>query len=96
MSTSFNDLYNEIVAMKNDLEEHLKNNDLSPQVKQLAEEELADLNMTLEKIRNGYYGVCEETGQPIPVELLFFQPTARTFREFNKILKFFKKPVFPI
>lgn len=95
MSHSLHDLYDEIVAMKVDLEEHLNNYNLSPQVKQMAEEELLDLIATIEKIETGHYGVCEETGHPIPIELLMFQPTVRSLSEIKTVLKFLKKPVFP-
>lgn len=95
MSQSLHDLYNEIVAMKIDLEEHLNNHELSPQVKQMAEEELSDLIATIEKIETGHYGVCEETGHPIPVEFLTFQPTVRSLSEMKTLLEYLKKPVFP-
>ncbi|MCU9612179.1 hypothetical protein OEV98_01220 [Caldibacillus lycopersici] len=96
MDQTFNDLYVEIVAMKKDLEEHLEKNQLSAHVKQLAKEELSDINNTLEKWNNGYYGICEETGNQLPVELLSFQPTVRSFREVNHLMKYLKKPVFPL
>lgn len=96
MHHTLQDLYKEMVAMKTDLEEHLNNNDLSPHVKQLAEEELLDLIATIEKIESGGYGFCEETGYPIPGELLLFQPTVRSLSEVKTLMKFFRKPVFPL
>lgn len=88
-------LYEELLAMKEDLEERLYNQPLSPYVKQMAEEELLDIIATIKKIEDGEFGVCEETGSTIPLELLTFQPNVRSISEVNSILKYFKKPVFP-
>lgn len=88
-------LYEELLAMKEDLEERLYNQQLSPYVKQMAEEELLDIIATIKKIEDGDFGVCEETGSTIPLELLTFQPNVRSISEVNSILKYFKKPVFP-
>ncbi|HET7577844.1 MAG TPA: TraR/DksA C4-type zinc finger protein [Bacillales bacterium] len=45
------------------------------------EDELRDVNHALEKMENGTYGICEVTGQPIPLERLQAIPTARTILE---------------
>lgn len=45
------------------------------------DEELTDVNQALQKMEQGTYGVCEETGQPIPLERLRAIPTARTIVE---------------
>jgi YteA family regulatory protein len=45
------------------------------------EEELEDIEVSLAKIKNGTYGVCEVTGQQIPTERLDALPTARTIKE---------------
>ncbi|WP_368504003.1 TraR/DksA C4-type zinc finger protein [Alkalihalophilus sp. As8PL] len=42
------------------------------------EKELADVNLALNKINSGTYGICEKTGQTIPTERLSANPTART------------------
>ncbi|WP_226585093.1 TraR/DksA C4-type zinc finger protein [Halobacillus litoralis] len=41
-------------------------------------EELSDINYSLEQMKQGTYGICEETGQQIPAERLDAIPTART------------------
>lgn len=53
-------------------------------LKQHMEEELSDINVALEKIENGTYGICEVTGQQIPKERLDALPTARTIKEASK------------
>lgn len=45
------------------------------------EEELTDVNHALKKMEEGTFGVCEETGKPIPLERLRAIPTARTVVE---------------
>lgn len=40
--------------------------------------ELEDVNRALIKMEYGIYGICEETGHPIPIEDLMIMPTART------------------
>ncbi|WP_181350697.1 TraR/DksA C4-type zinc finger protein [Thalassobacillus sp. CUG 92003] len=44
-------------------------------------EELADIDYALNQIEQGTYGVCEVTGQKIPMERLEALPTARTIKE---------------
>ena len=88
--------YHELVAMKEDLEERLKSQNLSPYVRQMAEAELADIITTIEKLEAGEFGVCEDTGSVIPIELLQFQPNVRSIKDLNSLLKFLRKPVFPI
>ncbi|TGB03998.1 TraR/DksA C4-type zinc finger protein [Halobacillus salinus] len=41
-------------------------------------EELSDIQYSLKQMEKGTYGVCEETGQPIPEDRLEALPTART------------------
>ncbi|WP_374724458.1 TraR/DksA C4-type zinc finger protein [Calidifontibacillus erzurumensis] len=43
--------------------------------------ELNDVNRALFKMEWGLYGICEETGEKIPYELLRIVPTVRTLRE---------------
>lgn len=41
------------------------------------EEKLKDINLALEKIRKGNYGICEKCKKPIPLERLKAFPEAR-------------------
>lgn len=40
--------------------------------------ELQEIEAALGRIQSGTYGVCEKTGEPIPVERLRAYPSART------------------
>lgn len=42
------------------------------------ETELDEINAALNRIALGNYGICEKTNQPIPIERLKVNPTART------------------
>ncbi len=42
------------------------------------ESELDEINAALNRIALGTYGICEKTNQPIPIERLKANPTART------------------
>lgn len=57
------------------------------------EEELQDVNLALEKIQKGTYGICEVTGQPIPIERLRAIPTARTIVEATPSVVYDYRPV---
>ena len=39
--------------------------------------ELEEVNHALEKIKKGTYGICEKSGEPIPMERLRAEPHAR-------------------
>jgi RNA polymerase-binding transcription factor DksA len=45
-------------------------------------EELIDVERALQKIENGTFGICEETGTPIALDKLAIIPTARTIHDF--------------
>lgn len=96
MVHSIDHVYEEMVSMKNDLERKLSSNDLSPSIKQWTLQELHDIEYALEKWENGTFGTCEVTGEPIPFDLLYAVPTARTVFEQDEMLKYCRKPLTPI
>ncbi|UOR13346.1 TraR/DksA C4-type zinc finger protein [Halobacillus amylolyticus] len=44
------------------------------------EDELSEISYSLKQIEQGTYGICEKTGEKIPLERLEAVPTARTIR----------------
>lgn len=56
--------------------ETLNDNDRALLERQVAE--LQEIYHALSKIKDGTYGICEETSKPIPVERLRANPIART------------------
>ena len=47
-------------------------------LREMREEQLQDIEVALQRMENGTYGIDEETGEPIPFDRLEALPTART------------------
>ncbi|NLX54628.1 MAG: TraR/DksA family transcriptional regulator [Planctomycetaceae bacterium] len=50
--------------------------EMSSQLAEVESRELAQIEMALERMRNGTYGICEATGRPIPLARLQALPYA--------------------
>jgi YteA family regulatory protein len=50
-------------------------------LREMREEQLQDIEVALEKMEKGTYGIDEETGEAIPLERLEALPTARTVKK---------------
>jgi len=48
---------------------------------------LAELEDALERVRDGSYGICEETDEPIPFARLMLEPTTRYTVEAQELLE---------
>ncbi len=72
--TEFDDLGNDPDENASEVEEYVDN----VAVEGTLETQLKDVNDALAKIEAGTYGVCEKTGEEIPVERLQAYPAART------------------
>ena len=57
-------------------------------------EDYQDVQLALSKIENGTYGICEDTGETIPLEKLNILPTARSISDFT-YSHFYEKNVYP-
>lgn len=57
----------------NEAEEMANQSSIAQQLRQ----RLAEVEHALHKIEKGTYGICEETGEPIPQEVLEVNPEAR-------------------
>lgn len=73
------------------LEESAKQQTLIHHIK----EDLRDVELALYKMRQGRYGICEETGKLIPFKLLKILPTARTIYDFS-VCHYFERKTVPI
>ncbi|MFZ3587997.1 TraR/DksA C4-type zinc finger protein [Bacillus sp. DJP31] len=47
------------------------------------QDDLVDVNHALYKIEFGFYGICEDTGERIPIDKLKTIPTARSIHDFR-------------
>lgn len=92
-----NDLYGQIKSelelTRTELEEWLNRTsyygrEKTNQVDQHIQAELHDVKRTLLKMDLGLFGLCEETGNRIPNELLMVVPTVRTAREAEAMTQF--------
>jgi RNA polymerase-binding transcription factor DksA len=59
----------------------------------ILQEELADINLAIEKFANGNFGHCETTGQPIPDDLLRMLPTMKTAKDTVLVNHYYRKPL---
>lgn len=67
----------EIDDIEDMAEMHIDNTIDQTHLKRL-ETELTEVNEAINRIHNGVYGICEETGKKIPIARLLANPTART------------------
>lgn len=72
--TKFEDLGNDEDENASEVEEYVDN----VAVEGTLETQLKDVNDALAKMEAGNYGICEKTGEAIPVERLQAYPAART------------------
>lgn len=73
-----------LMEMSEELFEGFPNNEVRKKqaVLQHMQEDLKDVERALLKMKIGMYGICEDTGQPLPIEQLRIMPTVRTVHEF--------------
>lgn len=62
---------------KNDQADNIEQYEQNTAILKELEEELQEVKHALEKIANGTYGICEESGKPIPIKRLKAYPAAR-------------------
>ena len=67
----------EIDDIEDMAELHIDNTIDQTQLKRL-ETELAEVDEAINRIHAGVYGICEQTGNKIPIARLLANPTART------------------
>lgn len=60
-----------------DMAEIQIDNDVDQKILKQLEAEVAEINAALSHIKAGTYGICEKTGQHIPIERLKANPMAR-------------------
>ncbi|QED47469.1 hypothetical protein [Cytobacillus dafuensis] len=87
-------LYSELRKIRQELIERLEYKDASSLIRPIIQEELSDIEDTLNKIEMGLYGKCEISGELIPEELLEMVPTIKTLDDCFKIDGYFRKALF--
>jgi DnaK suppressor protein len=89
---SYEQIRLELIEAKHEMEQRLKGlinetkltsieNSKMNQYAHILQSELKDINVSLNKMQKNCYGICERTGQSIPLDYLKYVPTARTCEE---------------
>jgi RNA polymerase-binding protein DksA len=71
-----------VVADKNDIADRLEDFEERQSTEYALETRLNTIEKALSKIEDGTYGVCEVSGEPIPIERLEANPAATTKAEY--------------
>lgn len=86
-------IYLELRNIQKELMESLRNHQCSPLTKPIIEEELKDIEETINRIENGSYGTCEISGELIPNDYLAMVPTIKSMEDIQGISKYFCKSI---
>jgi RNA polymerase-binding transcription factor DksA len=87
------ELFSELRQTQLELLAALQNKQEDEWMTPILEDELADINLAIEKFANGNFGHCETTGQPIPDELLRMLPTMKTAKDTELVNHYYRKPI---
>jgi RNA polymerase-binding transcription factor DksA len=60
----------------------------------ILEEELADIDVALQKIENGKFGQCEISGEFLPDGLLKMIPTVKSLKDSEYLEVYYKKSIY--
>jgi RNA polymerase-binding transcription factor DksA len=94
MEAQDQELYSELRKMRKELQESLYNGKCSNLIRPIIEDELKDIEETIERMEAGKFGLCEISGELIPDELLIMVPTLKSLDDVDKISKYFCKPIY--
>lgn len=87
-------LYSELLKMREELYKRLEAKNRTPEISVFIKKELKDINKAIEKIENGTFGVCEQSGDEIPEEMLYLIPTIQSKEDLEEIRKYYCKPLY--
>jgi RNA polymerase-binding transcription factor DksA len=57
------------------------------------EDELRDVEETMQKLENGNFGMCEMSGELLPFDLLEMIPTIKSKEDINSIQSYYRKSI---
>lgn len=86
-------LYSELRTIRKELVLSLEEEKCSPSIKPIVEDELKDINKTIEKLESGKFGLCEVSGELIPSDFLKMVPTIKSLDDVERIYQFYCKPI---
>jgi RNA polymerase-binding transcription factor DksA len=86
-------LFLELRQTKSEIENAINRKENNDWLKEILQEELKDVVDALAKIEKGCYGLCEISGELIPLDLLKSIPTVKTKNDLNKLEAYRKKTI---
>jgi len=87
-------LFLELRQTKEEIENSLKNNQKQDWFLSILNEELADINIAIQKFEDGNFGQCEISGELLPDNLLKMIPTLKSHKDSEYLEKYYKKPIY--
>ncbi|KAB7669244.1 hypothetical protein [Bacillus sp. B1-b2] len=92
MNSTIEELYTELRLTQIELTTTLRVKRES-KINKYIEEELRDVEETMQKLESGNFGMCEMSGELLPVDLLAMIPTIKTKEDINGIYSYFRKSI---
>lgn len=92
MEANMAQLYTELRKTSDELITRMTLQSRSQEMQAILQEELADIEIALNKMKTGEFGKCEISGEMIPLEVLEMMPTIKTIKDIESINSFFRKP----
>ncbi|WP_223588603.1 hypothetical protein [Neobacillus bataviensis] len=86
-------LFLELRQTKEEIEISLKNKQKKDWLTDIFEQELADINCAIQKLKDGNFGQCEISGEFLPDDLLKIIPTLKTVKDSELLEVFCKKTI---
>jgi RNA polymerase-binding transcription factor DksA len=93
MEALYERLYLELRQSEDEIKESLITRQNHDWLSLLLEEELADISFTIRKMEKGKFGLCEISGELLPVERLKSVPTLKSVKDLQSMDSYFRKPI---
>ncbi|MDQ0215053.1 RNA polymerase-binding transcription factor DksA [Oikeobacillus pervagus] len=91
MEQKFEQIYNQLQEMYEELSDVTSNRE---EIQVYIDQEKLDIKRALQKIKNGHYGFCENSGQPIPYEWVEQLPTIQTLDDWDQCIQHYGRKSF--
>jgi RNA polymerase-binding transcription factor DksA len=93
MDALYERLYLELRQSEDEIKESLISRQNQDWLSLLLEEELKDISFTIRKMEKGKFGLCEISGELLPVERLKSVPTLKSVKDLQGMDSYFRKPI---
>ncbi|OLS42033.1 hypothetical protein [Bacillus sp. MRMR6] len=93
MNATQEKLFSELRQTQLEIMEALQSKQEDEWITPILQDELADINLAIEKFVNGNFGHCETTGKPLPDDLLCMLPTVKTAKDTELVNHYYRKPI---